>query len=450
MAKEKTEFVCSECGYKTGKWLGKCPSCNNWNTLVEEVIQTASTSLLAKKSKSMPAKIYTFKDIPTTSEKRVKTGISEFDRVIGGGVVKGSVVLSGGEPGIGKSTLFLQIAKSLCLVGKVLYVSGEESPAQIKMRATRLGIEEEIYIMAETEVGSIIAGIEELKPQFVIVDSVQTIYDADLSSAPASVSQVRGCAALLTNTAKRMGIATFIIGHVTKEGAIAGPRVLEHIVDTVLYFEGEKTSNLRILRAVKNRFGSTDEIGVFEMRDIGMSEVLNPTMLPTGEHLEKLNGISIYPAIQGTRPMLLEIQALCSHTQLAIPRRMASGIDVNRLYMLCAVLEKKIGLKLYNQDIFINVAGGIKIKEQAADLPLAVSIVSSLRNLAYKANVAYVGEIGLSGEIRHVSGLNRRINECEKMGFTKVFVPKQSIEGGAKPKIEVVGVSTLLDVLTKI
>lgn len=447
MVKAKTQFVCSECGYTSGKWSGKCPSCNEWNTMVEEVVQAAPA--LKSKVVCAPARIVTFDKIPLESEKRFSTGIGEFDRVLGGGVVPGGVCLAGGEPGIGKSTLFLQVAKLLCAFGNVLYVSGEESPAQIKMRAQRLGVADHIYLMAETEVGSILAGVEELKPKFLILDSIQTLYDAKLSSAPGSVAQVRGCASRITQAAKRMGIATFIIGHVTKEGAIAGPRVLEHLVDTVLYFEGERTSNLRILRAVKNRFGSTDEIGVFEMRDMGMMEVKNPTMLFEGDFADDLSGVSIFAATQGTRPMLLEIQALCAHTQLNIPRRLCSGLDNNRLYMICAVLEKKIGLKLYNEDIFVNVAGGIKVKEYAADMAMAMSIVSSLRNLPIPRDTAFIGEIGLSGEIRHVSQLSRRVNECAKMGVRRVFVPKYSIEAGMDKNIKVEGVGTLSDVLAR-
>ncbi len=447
MAKAKTQFVCSECGYTSVKWSGKCPSCNEWNTLVEEVVEIAPAG--KAKIVSAPAKIITFDKIPLESEKRFSTGIGEFDRVLGGGVVPGGVCLAGGEPGIGKSTLFLQVAKLLSAFGNVLYVSGEESPAQIKMRAQRLGVAENIYLMAETEVGSILAGVEELKPKFLILDSIQTLYDANLSSAPGSVAQVRGCASRITQAAKRMGIATFIIGHVTKEGAIAGPRVLEHIVDTVLYFEGERTSNLRILRAVKNRFGSTDEIGVFEMRDMGMMEVKNPTMLFEGDFADDLSGVSIFAATQGTRPMLLEIQALCAHTQLNIPRRLCSGVDNNRLYMICAVLEKKIGLKLYNEDIFVNVAGGIKVKEYAADMAMAMSIVSSLRNLPIPRDTAFIGEIGLSGEIRHVSQLSRRVSECAKMGVKRVFVPRYSMEAGMDKNLKVEGVGTLSDVLAK-
>ncbi|MBC5649149.1 DNA repair protein RadA [Christensenella tenuis] len=447
MAKSKTQFVCGECGYASGKWSGQCPSCGSWNTMTEELVASAPA---AGRSVAVPGRIVTFDKIPLESGKRFRTKIEEFDRVLGGGVVPGGVALAGGEPGIGKSTLFLQVARNLTAYGNVLYVSGEESPSQIKMRAKRLGVEDNIYLMAETEVGSILAGVEQLAPKFLIVDSIQTLYDANLSSAPGSVGQVRGCASRITQAAKQMGMAVFIVGHVTKEGAIAGPRVLEHIVDTVLYFEGERTSNLRILRAVKNRFGSTDEIGVFEMRDAGMMEVKNPTMLFEGDFGQDMSGVSIFAATQGTRPMLLEIQALCAHTQLNIPRRLVSGIDQNRLYMVCAVLEKKIGLKLYQQDIFVNVAGGIKVREHAADLAMAISIVSSLRNLGVPRDTAFIGEVGLSGEIRHVAQLSKRIAECAKMGIERVFVPKNSLERGVDYKIRVEGVGTLSDVLAKV
>ncbi len=447
MPKAKTQFVCGECGFTCGKWSGKCPSCGSWNTLVEEDLPAAQPG--KRQIVSLPAKTYRLAEIPETSQARHKTGIGEFDRVLGGGVVPGSVVLSGGEPGIGKSTLFLQIARELSQYGAVLYVSGEESPAQIKMRAKRLSIDDGILLMSETEVGSILSGVEQEKPDFLVIDSIQTVYDASLSSAPGSVAQVRGCATKITAMAKTFNIATFIIGHVTKEGAIAGPRVLEHIVDTVLYFEGEHTSNFRILRAVKNRFGSTDEVGIFEMRDTGMTEVKNPAMLYESEHAE-LGGVCIFAGTQGTRPMLLEVQALCAHTQINIPRRLCSGFDVNRLYMICAVLEKKVGLKLYTQDIFVNVAGGIKIREHAADMALATAIVSSLRNLPVPRDAALIGEVGLSGEIRHVAQLGRRIAECERMGLKRVFVPRRSIEKGVKYNIDVVGVGTLFDVLEKL
>ncbi len=450
MAKAKTQFVCNECGFISGRWLGKCPGCDSWNTLVEEAVQAEVKTRTARDiSLVAPAKVYRFSDIPEESQKRFATGIGEFDRVLGGGVVPGGVVLSGGEPGIGKSTLLLQVAEKLSKHGKVLYVSGEESAAQIKMRAVRLGIKEGILLVAETELSSILSAVEQTVPQFLVIDSIQTLYDAALTSAPGSVAQVRGCATRITTMAKASGISTFIIGHVTKEGALAGPRVLEHIVDTVMYFEGEHTSNFRILRAVKNRFGSTDEIGIFEMRDVGMVEVNNPAMLFEGEVPGNLNGVCVFAGTQGSRPMLLEVQALCAHTQINIPRRMCSGFDTNRLYMICAVLEKKIGLKLYTQDIFVNVAGGIKVKEHAADLALAVAIVSSLRNKPVDRETAFIGEIGLAGEIRNVAQMSKRMAECQRLGIKRVFVPKHSgIDG--KYEMQVVKVNTLFDVLEKV
>ncbi len=446
MAKQRTEFVCSECGYKTSKWMGKCSGCGAWNTMVEEVSEEPAPGM-KRRAVSAPS-VFSLGEIKHEKEGRTQTHIGEFDRVLGGGVVPGSVVLAGGEPGIGKSTLFLQVARELMDTGAVLYVSGEESPAQVKMRAERLGISADLFFMAETDIHTIVEGIEQTGPKFVVIDSIQTMYDPDLSSAPGSVSQVRSCAGKIVAEAKKRSVAAFIIGHVTKEGTIAGPRVLEHLVDTVLYFEGESSSNLRILRAVKNRFGSTDEIGIFEMRDSGMQEVLNPSLLNQND--AGLSGISVFCAAQGTRPMLLEIQALVSSTQLAIPRRLSAGMDAARLYMIAAVLEKKIGLKLYNQDIFINVAGGIRVREYAADLALAASIVSSLRNIPVRKGTALIGEVGLAGEVRHVSWLPRRISECAKLGFKRVVVPKAGLEKMPGNGIEVVGVETLSDALAKI
>ena len=447
MAKQKTEFICSECGYKSSRWLGKCQNCGSWNSMVEELIVEEKPVRPQKRSSLAPS-VLLLDEIPAQKEKRIPTSIGEFDRVLGGGVVPGSVVLAGGEPGIGKSTLFLQIAKELMRSGAVLYVSGEESPAQVKMRAERLGLDAKMLFMAETDINTVLEGIEQSAPKFAVIDSIQTMYDPELSSAPGSVSQVRQCAAKIVSEAKKRSVAVFIIGHVTKEGAIAGPRVLEHLVDTVLYFEGEQASNLRVLRAVKNRFGSTEEIGVFEMRDVGMQEVTNPSLINEGD--QALSGVSVFCAAQGTRPMLLEIQALVASTQLALPRRMASGIDVGRLYMIAAVLEKKIGLKLYNQDIFINVAGGIRVREYASDLALAASIVSSLRNLPLPKGTAVIGEVGLAGEVRHVSWLSRRIAECAKMGFERVIVPRMGMERGLPDNIKVVCVETLSDAFVKL
>ena len=447
MAKIKTEYVCSECGYRSPKWVGRCLSCGSWNSMVEEVIEEKPKESRVKAA-DVPVDVRYLDEISSAESTRTATGIREFDRVLGGGVVDAGVVLAGGEPGIGKSTLFLQAADILSSSGGVLYVSGEESPAQVKMRAVRLGVGGKVMFMAETDIRRIAAAMEQKTPRYAIIDSIQTMYDPELSSAPGSVSQVRGCAYVLASVAKRLGIAVFIIGHVTKEGAIAGPRVLEHIVDTVLYFEGEPASNLRILRAVKNRYGSTDEIGVFEMRDTGMQEVKNPTLLE--EYEKSLPGVSVMCAAQGSRPMLIEMQALVSQTQLNIPRRICSGVDISRLYMIAAVLEKKIGLKLYNQDIFINIAGGLKVREYAVDLSMAVSIVSSLRNMPVSGGTALIGEIGLAGEVRRVSFLSKRLAECESHGFRRVIVPKSSIEKGLKTDLELIGVDTLSDALAKV
>lgn len=390
--------------------------------------------------------------VKADSGRRWKTGIGEFDRVLGGGVVPGSVVLGGGEPGVGKSTLFLQVAGELLKHGPVLYVSGEESPGQIRMRADRLGIPAGVKVMAETEMGAIAAGIYEMKPRFLIVDSIQTIYDQNISSAPGSVTQVRACASDIARIAKKHSMPAFIIGHVTKEGTIAGPRVLEHLVDTVLYFEGERTTNLRVLRAVKNRFGGTDELGLFEMRETGMQQAEEPSFLLSARNdAAPLDGITVFPATQGTRPMLLEIQALCARTQLNNPRRLATGIDVNRLYMLCAVLEKKIGLRLYEQDVFVNVTGGIRVREYASDLAVAVSIVSSLRSRPVPQNMAFIAEVGLSGELRPVAQMGKRLNECARMGIDEAVVPLGTAQREKVPDgIKLIEAHTLFDAFERV
>ena len=368
MAKSKTYFVCSECGYESAKWMGKCPNCGNWNTLLEQLEEAEAKSVRRTSFSAVKAdhiKAVPLNSIVSLHSSRVKTDIEELNRVLGGGIVKGSVVLAGGEPGIGKSTLFLQAADSLTRAGKVLYVSGEESAEQVKLRADRLKVSGDLMFLAETQLDVIISALQNERPEFLIVDSIQTIYDPLLTSAPGSVSQVRECASALARMAKLSGMAVFIIGHVTKEGSIAGPRVLEHLVDTVLYFEGERHSSFRILRAVKNRFGSTNEIGVFEMGDAGMREVKNPSSVLMGERDKNAAGAAMFCAIEGTRPVMLEIEALVAQTAYGMPRRMATGVDFNRVSLIVAVLEKKIGLKLYNQDIFVNAAGGMKLVEPA-------------------------------------------------------------------------------------
>ena len=445
MAKEKTVFICGECGYQSGKWLGQCPACKAWNTLEESVVAALQQQPAAISAGTAPVLL---KDVSLAQTPRWKTGFAELDRVLGDGVVEGSVVLAGGEPGIGKSTLFLQVADAMASAGKrVLYISGEESLRQIRLRANRLGCGSDILLLSETEVNSCITRIQQNAPDFVVVDSIQTLYSSRLGPAAGSLSQIKECAALLTREAKTSGAAVFIIGHVTKEGAIAGPRAVEHMVDTVLYFEGERQGTFRILRAVKNRFGSTNEIGVFDMRDDGMHEVENPSGLLLGERAKEASGSCVYPAIEGTRPVLLEIQALVSSTSFQMPRRMAAGLDYNRMALMIAVLEKRMGLKLGMQDVYCNVAGGIRLAQPAADLAMAASIVSSFRDAAISDAVA-MGEVGLTGEVRAVGQVEKRLMECAKMGFKKAVVPKSNLAGLKLPQgIEVFGVRHVFDAL---
>lgn len=420
MAKSKTKFVCSECGYETRKWLGKCPACLQWNTFTEE-IETENKGNISQGSlpKAIP-----LTEVSKESEERVKTGMKELDRVLGGGIVDGSLVLVGGDPGIGKSTLLLQVCGLLSNYLKLLYVSGEESVKQIKIRAERLSVNNQnILMVSETNFENIDRLIEEIKPQVVILDSIQTVYSEGLTSAPGSVSQVREVTGQLMRIAKGQGITIFIVGHVTKEGAIAGPRVLEHMVDTVLYFEGERHQNYRILRAVKNRFGSTNEIGLFEMTQEGLKEVNNPSGLLLDSRAKDQSGSVIVASLEGTRPMLLEIQALVTPTSFGIARRMATGIDYNRLTMLMAVLEKKIGLQLYNHDAYVNVVGGIRIDEPACDLGVIVSVASSFKNKPIDSDIVVGGEVGLTGEVRPVNQVDKRIIEAKRLGFEKCLVP---------------------------
>lgn len=444
MAKEKTVFVCSECGYECARWLGQCPSCKAWNTLLET--QTVEPVKNAK-APAGEAAIY-LKDVSLERSDRWPTGFAELDRVLGSGIVEGSVVLAGGEPGIGKSTLLLQVADALARQGrKVLYISGEESLRQVRIRAGRLGTSGDILMLAETEISNCIERMRETSPDFVVVDSIQSMYSSRLSPSAGSVSQIKECASLLTREAKTSGASVFIIGHVTKEGAIAGPRVLEHMVDTVLYFEGERQGTFRILRAVKNRFGSTNEIGVFDMREDGMKEVTNPSELLLGERSAGVSGSCVYPAMEGTRPMLLEIQALVSATSFQMPRRIGAGLDYNRMALIIAVLEKRIGLKLFNQDVYLNVAGGLRLTEPAADLAMAASIVSSFRDKAVSDTVA-IGEIGLTGEVRGIGQVEKRLSECARMGFTKAVIPKTNMKGITVPKgITVNGAGSVFEAL---
>ena len=434
--KEKTVFFCSECGYETPKWLGKCPGCDAWGTLVEQRVtkpsKSSASSFVSASPASRPKKL---KDVVVTAEERFTTGIDEFDRVLGGGIVKGSLILIGGAPGIGKSTLSLQMCRTIDTDKTILYVSAEESQAQIKMRADRLGIENEnMLLYAETNLDEIEATISEFNPAVVIIDSIQTVYRPSLTTASGSVSQVRDATMYLMKIAKENNISVFIVGHVTKEGSLAGPRVLEHMVDCVLYFEGQQHQQHRILRAVKNRFGSTNEIGVFEMCDKGLEQVVNPSMLMLGERPGDVSGSCVVSTMEGTRPILAEIQALVSKTPFPVPKRMSAGIDYNRISLIIAVLEKRVRLNLSNQDAYVNVTGGMKIDEPAADLGIALAVASSFKGFAVPKTVAAMGEIGLTGEVRAVSFAQRRINEAVKLGFDTILVPSWNKKGITPPE----------------
>ncbi|MCR4372569.1 DNA repair protein RadA [Bacillus velezensis] len=452
MAKSKTKFICHSCGYESAKWMGKCPGCGAWNTMVEETIKKAPANRRAAFSHSVQTvqKPSPISSIETSEEPRVQTKLEEFNRVLGGGVVKGSLVLIGGDPGIGKSTLLLQVSAQLAdTAGSVLYISGEESVKQTKLRADRLGINSQmLHVLSETDMEYISSAIQEMKPAFVVVDSIQTVYQSDITSAPGSVSQVRECTAELMKIAKTNGIPIFIVGHVTKEGSIAGPRLLEHMVDTVLYFEGERHHTFRILRAVKNRFGSTNEMGIFEMREEGLTEVLNPSEIFLEERSAGASGSSIVASMEGTRPILVEIQALISPTSFGNPRRMATGIDHNRVSLIMAVLEKRVGLLLQNQDAYLKVAGGVKLDEPAIDLAVAVSIASSFRDTPPNPADCFIGEVGLTGEVRRVSRIEQRVKEAAKLGFKRMVIPEANADGWTIPKgIEVVGVANVAEAL---
>lgn len=418
MAKAKgSVFFCGECGYESTKWLGKCPACGSWNTMLEQ-----------KKISSIPsinnltyAHAIPLADVTTTASGRVSSGIGELDRVLGGGIVPGSVTLLGGDPGIGKSTLLMQTAAELTKQGTVLYVTGEESASQLKLRAERLGVGGDMLILAENDLSAIESEVDRIKPAYVMIDSIQTMYSADCSGTNGSISQIREATSLITRMAKRTGAATFIVGHVTKDGAIAGPRILEHMVDTVLYFEGDRQDSFRLLRSVKNRFGSTDEIGVFEMRSTGMAEISDPsTLFITGTDLP---GCAVTCAMEGTRPMMVEVQALLSISPFSNPRRMAAGLDNNRLVLLLAVLEKKAGLRFYDKDVYTNVVGGIRLDERACDLAVAMCIAGAGADIALPPRTAILGELSLTGEVRPVNRLDKRIQECARLGFSHIVVP---------------------------
>lgn len=455
MAKVKTKFVCQNCGYVSPRYLGRCPNCSEWNTLVEEVEQKsvtlkASPRVAISGAKTTPQKIDT---VTVSKTPRVDTKNGELNRVLGGGVVPGSMVLIGGDPGIGKSTLLLQVSGSLSdQGGKLLYVSGEESASQIKLRADRLDVSgSEFYLYPETDMGSILQNIEDLKPDYVVIDSVQTMQMPEITSAVGSVAQIREVTAALMQVAKTNGITIFIVGHVTKGEAIAGPKILEHMVDTVLYFEGDMHRSYRILRAVKNRFGSTNEIGVFEMRDGGLAEVPNPSEIFLEERLNGATGSAVVVSLEGTRPILAEIQALVTPTAFGNAKRTTTGLDHNRVSLIMAVLEKRAGLLLQNQDAYLKAAGGVKLDEPAIDLAIAMSIVSSYRDQQTAPDDCFIGELGLTGEIRRVTRIDQRVAEAAKLGFKRVFVPQNNLAGFEFPKnIEVVGVKTLSEALRQV
>ncbi len=438
----RTIFVCQQCGKESLKWLGRCPSCQQWNTFVETTVTAPATS----QSISVISPPQELSQVRIEASDRFSLPMTEFNRVLGGGLVSGSLVLIAGDPGIGKSTLLLQVSALVAQAqGKVVYVSGEETLRQIKLRSERLGVTgEKLYLLAETDIEVILSQIEELSPSLVVIDSIQTVYLPELEAAPGSIGQVRECTLRLMHWAKLSATPVFIAGHVTKDGAIAGPRVLEHIVDVVLYLEGEPFSAYRLLRCVKNRFGSTNEVGVFEMKSEGLVEVDNPSQVFLSRRWGEAVGSAVVPTLEGSRPLLVEIQALTNLTSFGLPRRTANGVDFGRLLLITAVLSRRVGLKLGNQDIIANVTGGLKIGEPAADLGIALAIASSFRDMAVDPSLVAVGEVGLSGELRAVSQLDRRVNEAARLGFKRCLVPKVGAKVSPAPKdIELLSVSTL-------
>lgn len=453
MAKgKKTVFFCQNCGHEETKWLGQCPMCKEWNTFVEEKVIASSVSASVKTDRDIEKKIVALSQVNTDEQKRFQTGMKELDRVLGGGIVPGSLVLVGGDPGIGKSTLLLQVCQKLAKERQVLYISGEESLVQIKLRANRMGnFSDNMKLFCETNLGTIRDVIEKKQPEFVVIDSIQTMYSEEVASAPGSVSQVRESTNVFMQLAKGLGITIFIVGHVTKEGTVAGPRVLEHMVDTVLYFEGDRHASYRILRGVKNRFGSTNEIGVFEMRQNGLVEVENPSEYMLSGKPENASGSVVACSIEGTRPLLIEIQALVCDTNFGMPRRTATGTDYNRVNLLMAVLEKRIGLHLANCDAYVNIAGGIRMNEPAIDLGIVMAIVSSYKNRPVDERMIVFGEVGLSGEVRAVNMPEQRVAEAKKLGFETCVVPEVSLDivKGIKG-IKIIGVKTINDAMNLI
>lgn len=447
MAKVSSVFVCNECGYETPKWLGKCPACNSWNTFFEQKIAKDSKKTGEKSVKN--ATPTALNSILGKEETRISTGVGELDRVLGGGIVKGSLILLGGEPGIGKSTLILQICDKMKGDGKVLYVSGEESAEQIKLRADRLGIKnEDILFLGETDIDVISQAIQEINPKLVIIDSIQTMYSDEITAAAGTVSQVREITARVMQICKKQNITTIIIGHVTKDGNIAGPRVLEHMVDTVLYLEGERYFSYRILRGVKNRFGSTNEVGMFEMQGSGMEEITNPSSILISEREDNPPGSVIVATMEGTRPLLIEIQALTTQTIFGMPRRTANGIDYNRLTVLMAVLEKRAGMNLSSQDVYLNVVSGIKVGEPAVDLGMILAVASSFKGISIPTNLVAIGEVGLTGEVRSVNMIEKRLKEAEKLGFKKCIIPENNKKLLKENyKLDIIGVKNVEEAL---
>lgn len=448
--KNKITFVCQSCGQESGKWLGKCPGCDSWNSFVEERVIAPSkrTEGLLTLTSSAPVSL---DDISLENTPRYQTQINELDRVLGGGFVPGSLLLLGGDPGIGKSTLILQTLEQLQRNSvSVLYVTGEESREQIKMRAVRLGVKSNIHVVSENSLNQIFAHIEKLKPQVLVIDSIQTIFLNDLESAPGSVSQVRECAAKLLYFSKSSGTTTILVGHVTKEGTIAGPRILEHMVDTVLYFEGETSGQFRILRTIKNRFGSTNEIGVFEMTALGLKEIINPSQIFLGQKSHDTPGSCVTATLSGTRPILTEIQSLVTSSNLAQPRRAAIGLDANRVALILAVIEKFVGLHFYNQDVFVSVTGGLKITEPSSDLAIALSLISSFKNKNLSGFMMAFGEIGLTGELRPVSFAEKRVVEAHKMGYKTILLPKSCKLDGIETNVKIMTYKHISDVFADV
>jgi len=441
-SRSRTIYVCQQCGKESLKWLGRCPNCQQWNTFVEQRVATSSSPLRTLSPESLPQEL---SRVVAEATDRIPLPLAEFNRVLGGGLVAGSLVLIGGEPGIGKSTLLLQVsALAAQSRGKVVYVSGEETLHQIKLRAERLGVKgDNLYLLAETDVELILEQIKLLQPSLVVIDSIQTVYLTELDTAPGSVAQVRECTLRLMRWAKLSAVPVFVTGHVTKDGTIAGPRVLEHIVDVVLYLEGESFSAYRLLRSVKNRFGSTNEVGIFEMKEQGLVEVDNPSRAFLSQRWGEAVGSAVVPTLEGSRPLLVEVQALTNPTSFGLPRRTANGVDFGRLLLIAAVLSKRVGLRLGNQDIMVNVTGGLKVGEPAADLGIALAVASSFRDTGVDPQLAVVGEVGLSGELRAVSQLDRRVAEAARLGFKRCLVPKAGARISAPRDIELVPVSTL-------